>query len=79
MPTQVVSKTSSSAIQSRISAKEAKITKLEKKIQNFQPDTTETKKSEAVKAFYKKYTASSKAEVALYGQEITPAIKISKR
>ncbi|MFR7391798.1 MAG: hypothetical protein ACLUTF_03325 [Anaerostipes hadrus] len=45
MPTQVVSKTSSSAIQSRISAKEAKITKLEKKIQNFQPDTTGNEKA----------------------------------
>ena len=80
MPTQVVSKTSSSAIQSRISAKEAKITKLEKKRSKISSQIQlETKKSEAVKAFYKKYTASSKAEVALYGQEITPAIKISKK
>lgn len=80
MPTQVISKSSSLAIESRISKKEAKLSKLEAKKQKISKQMKlEAKKAKALKAFYKKYTANSKAEVALYGKEITPSIKISKK
>lgn len=80
MPTQVISKSSSSAIASRISKKEAKLSKLEAKKQKISKQMKlEAKKEKVLKAFYKKYTVNSKAEVALYGKEITPSIKVSKK
>ena len=80
MPTQVISKSSSSAIENRISKKEAKLSKLEAKKQKLSRQMKlETKKAKTLKAFYKKYTSNSKAEVALYGKEITPSIEVSKK
>ena len=80
MPTQVISKSSSSSIESRISKKEAKLSKLKAKKQKISKQMKlEAKKKKVLKAFYKKYTANSKADVALYGKEITPSIKVSKK
>ena len=80
MPTKVIYKSSSQAIRTRISKKEAKISKLEKqKTTIVHQLNREIKKSQALKIFYKKYTMNSKAEVALHGIEITPATKVSKK
>ena len=80
MPTQVISKSSSQAIQNRISQKESQIAKLNKqKTKLSKKIKEESKKEEAIRKFYNKYTINSKPEVALYGQEITPAIKVSKK
>lgn len=80
MPTQVISKSSTQAMERRISSKQAKIAKLRKeKAKIFKQMKLEAKKEETLKTFYEKYTANSKAEIALFGQEITPAMKISKK
>ena len=80
MPTQVISKSSTQAMERRISSKQAKIAKLRKeKAKIFKQMKLEAQKEETLKTFYEKYTANSKAEIALFGQEITPAMKISKK
>lgn len=80
MPTQVISKSSSSAIESRISKKEATLSKLEAKKQKISKQIKlETKKQKMLNEFYKKYTSNSKAEVALYGKEVTPSIEVSNK
>ena len=80
MPTQVISKSSTQAMERRISSKQEKIAKLRKeKAKIFKQMKLEAKKEETLKTFYEKYTANSKAEIALFGQEITPAMKISKK
>ena len=80
MPTQVISKSSTQAMERRISSKQEKIAKLRKEnAKIFKQMKLEAKKEETLKTFYEKYTANSKAEIALFGQEITPAMKISKK
>ena len=80
MPTTVISKSSSDAINLRISKKESKLSKLEdQKAKLYKKIRLENKKEKTLKAFYKKYTVNSKAEIAFSGQEITPAIKVSKK
>ena len=80
MPTQVISKSSSDTINDRIKDKQAKVKQLRKqKTAIWQEIRLEQQKSQTLDAFYKKYTANSKAEIALYGQEITPSMKISKK
>lgn len=67
MPTQVISKSSTQAMERRISSKQAKIAKLRKeKAKIFKQMKLEAKKEETLKTFYEKYTANSKAEIALY-------------
>lgn len=80
MPTQVISKSSSDTINGRIKDKQAKVKQLRKQKTAIEQEIRlEQQKSQALDAFYKKYTANSKAEIALYGQEITPSMKISKK
>ena len=57
--------------------KKAKITK--KKISKDKNGKKSDNEEKTLKTFYEKYTANSKAEIALFGQEITPAMKISKK
>lgn len=80
MPTQVISKSSSDTIEGRIKDKQAKVKQLKKQKAKIQEEIRlEQQKSQLLNEFYKKYTANSKAEIALYGQEITPSMKISKK
>lgn len=80
MPTQVISKSSSDTIEGRIKNKQAKVKKLQKQEAKIQEEIRlEEQKSQALSEFYKKYTANSKPAIALYGQEITPSMKISKK
>lgn len=80
MPTQVISKSSSDTIEGRIKDKQAKVKQLKKQKAKIQEEIRlEQQKSQSINEFYKKYTANSKAEIALYGQEITPSMKISKK
>lgn len=80
MPTQVISKSSSDTIEGRINDEQAKVKKLKKQKAKIQKEIhLEQQKSQALNEFYKKYTANSKVEIALYGQEITPSMKISKK
>ncbi len=80
MPTQVISKSSSDTINGRIKNEQAKVKKLQKQKTKIQEEIRlEQQKSQALNEFYKKYTANSKPEIALYGQEITPSMKISKK
>lgn len=80
MPTQIISKNPSKTIQERIHAKREKLQKLKEKKKKLKDQIVlEKKKAQALQQFYQKYTKDSKAEIALYGQEITPAIKISKK
>lgn len=80
MPTQVITRSSSTAISARISKKEEKLSKLEEQKAKLQKKMDlEEKKAKELKVFYKKYTRNSKAEIAFFGQEITPSIKISKK
>ena len=80
MPTKIISKSSSDTIQNRISKKQDKISKLNKQETDLKKQIQrEEKKSKMIKDFYKKYTSHSKAAIALYGQEITPAMKVSKK
>ena len=73
MPTQVISKSSTQAMERRISSKQAKIAKLRKeKAKIFKQMKLEAQKEETLKTFYEKYTANSKAEIALFGQELSP-------
>ena len=80
MPTQVISKSSSDTIEGRIKDKQAKVKQLKKQKAKIQEEIRlEQQKSQLLNEFYEKYTANSKAEIALYGQEITPSMKISKK
>lgn len=80
MPTQVISKSSSDTIEGRIKDKQAKVKQLKKQKAKIQEEIRlEQQKARSINKFYKKYTANSKAEIALYGQEITPSMKISKK
>ena len=80
MPTQVISKSSSNTIEGRIKDKQAKVKQLKKQKAKIQEEIRlEQQKSQLLNEFYEKYTANSKAEIALYGQEITPSMKISKK
>ena len=80
MPTQVISKSSSDTIEERIKDKQAKVKQLKKQKAKIQEEIRlEQQKFQSINEFYKKYTANSKAEIALYGQEITPSMKISKK
>ncbi|WP_252197459.1 glucosaminidase domain-containing protein [Anaerostipes hadrus] len=80
MPTQVISKSSSDTIEGRIKDKQAKVKQLKKQKAKIQEEIRlEQQKFQSINEFYKKYTANSKAEIALYGQEITPSMKISKK
>lgn len=80
MPTQVISKSSSDTIEGRIKDKQAKVKQLKKQKAKIQEEIRlEQQKSQSINEFYKKYTANSKVEIALYGQEITPSMKISKK
>lgn len=80
MPTQVISKTSSDRIEGRINSEQAKVKKLRTQKAKIQEKIhLVQKKSQALSEFYKKYTSNSKAEIAFYGQEITPSMKISKK
>lgn len=80
MPTQVISKSSSDTIEGRIKDKQAKVKQLKKQKEKIQEEIRlEQQKSQLLNEFYKKYIANSKAEIALYGQEITPSMKISKK
>ena len=80
MPTQVISKSSSDTIEGRIKDKQAKVKQLKKQKAKIQEEIRlEQQKAQSINEFYKKYTANSKAEIALYGQEITPSMKISKK
>ena len=80
MPTQVISKSSSNTIEGRIKDKQAKVKQLKKQKAKIQEEIRlEQQKFQSINEFYKKYTANSKAEIALYGQEITPSMKISKK
>ena len=64
MPTQVISKSSSDTIEGRIKDKQAKVKQLKKQ---------KAKIEEEIRL------EQQKAEIALYGQEITPSMKISKK
>ena len=80
MPTQVISKSSSDTIEGRIKDKQAKVKQLKKQKAKIQEEIRlEQQKFQSINEFYKKYTANSKAEIVLYGQEITPSMKISKK
>ena len=80
MPTQVISKSSSDTIEGSIKDKLAKVKQLKKQKAKIQEEIRlEQQKFQSINEFYKKYTANSKAEIALYGQEITPSMKISKK
>lgn len=80
MPTQVISKSSSDTIEGRIKDKQAKVKNLQKQEAKIQEEIRlEEQKFQALSEFYKKYTANSKPAIALYGQEITPSMKISKK
>ena len=80
MPTQVISKSSSDTIEGRIKDTQAKVKQLKKQKAKIQEEIRlEQQKFQSINEFYKKYTANSKAEIALYGQEITPSMKISKK
>ena len=80
MPTQVISKSSSDTIEGRIKDKQAKVKRLKKQKAKIEEEIRlEQQKARSINEFYKKYTANSKAEIALYGQEITPSMKISKK
>lgn len=80
MPTQVISKSSSDTIEGRINEEQVKVKKLRKeKAKIYKEIRLEQQKTKALNEFYKKYTTNSKAEIALYGQEITPSMKISKK
>ena len=80
MPTQVISKSSSDTIEGRIKDKQAKVKQLKKQKAKIEEEIRlEQQKARSINEFYKKYTANSKAEIALYGQEITPSMKISKK
>ena len=80
MLTQIISKSSSGSIQKRISKKQEQLSKLEDQKSKVKDQIKlEEKKLKMINAFYKKYTANSKAAVALYGHEITPAMKVSKK
>ena len=80
MPTQWISKTSSDRIECRINSEQAKVKKLRTQKAKIQEKIhLVQKKSQALSEFYKKYTSNSKAEIAFYGQEITPSMKISKK
>ena len=80
MPTQVISKSSSDTIEGRIKDKQAKVKQLKKQKAKIEEEIRlEQQKAQSINEFYKKYTANSKAEIALYGQEITPSMKISKK
>ena len=80
MPTQVISKSSSDTIEGRIKDKQAKVKQLKKQKAKIQEEIRlEQQKFQSINEFYKKYPANSKAEIALYGQEITPSMKISKK
>ena len=80
MPTQVISKSSSDTIEGRIKDKQVKVKQLKKQKAKIQEEIRlEQQKARSINKFYKKYTANSKAEIALYGQEITPSMKISKK
>ena len=80
MPTQVISKSSSDTIEGRIKDKQAKVKQLKKQKAKIEEEIRlEQQKARSINKFYKKYTANSKAEIALYGQEITPSMKISKK
>ena len=80
MPTQVISKSSSDTIEGRIKDKQAKVKRLKKQKAKIEEEIRlEQQKARSINKFYKKYTANSKAEIALYGQEITPSMKISKK
>lgn len=80
MPTTIISKSPSNTIQERIHMKKAKISKLKEQKKKLKDQIIlEKKKTKALQEFYQKYTKDSKAEIALYGHEITPAIKISKK
>ena len=80
MPTQVISKSSSDTIEGRIKDKQAKVKQLKKQKAKIQEEIRlEQQKAQSINEFCKKYTANSKAEIALYGQEITPSMKISKK
>ena len=80
MPTQVISKSSSDTIEGRIKDKQAKVKQLKKQKAKIQEEIRlEQQKFQSINEFYKKYTANYKAEIALYGQEITPSMKISKK
>ena len=80
MPTQVISKSSSDTIEGRIKDKQAKVKQLKKQKAKIQEEIRlEQQKFQSINEFYKKYTANSKAEIALYGQVITPSMKISKK
>ena len=80
MPTQVISKSSSDTIEGRIKDKQAKVKQLKKQKAKIEEEIRlEQQKAQSINEFYKKYTTNSKAEIALYGQEITPSMKISKK
>ena len=80
MPTQVISKSSSDTIEGRIKDKQVKVKQLKKQKAKIQEEIRlEQQKARSINKFYKKYTANSKDEIALYGQEITPSMKISKK
>ena len=80
MPTQVISKSSSDTIEGRIKDKQAKVKQLKKQKAKIEEEIRlEQQKARSINEFYKKYTTNSKAEIALYGQEITPSMKISKK
>ena len=64
----------------RIKDKQAKVKQLKKQKAKIEEEIRlEQQKARSINEFYKKYTANSKAEIALYGQEITPSMKISKK
>ena len=80
MPTQVISKSPSDTIEGRIKDKQAKVKQLKNQKAKIEEEIRlEQQKARSINEFYKKYTANSKAEIALYGQEITPSMKISKK
>ena len=80
MPTQIITKSPSKMIQERIHTRKKEIQKLKEQKKKLKGQIVlETKKTQALQEFYQKYTKNSKVEIALYGHEITPAIKISKK
>ena len=80
IPTQAISKSSSDTIEGRIKDTQAKVKQLKKQKAKIQEEIRlEQQKFQSINEFYKKYTANSKAEIALYGQVITPSMKISKK
>ena len=66
MPTQVISKSSSDTIEGRIKDKQAKVKQLKKQKAKIEEEIRlEQQKAQSINEFYKKYTANSKAEIAL--------------